>query len=333
MPNHMIPMVSASEFAAIARAVDEMFGHTISRRVFSDHGFSEMLLHDPTMQLPNTEYMRFLEACARVTGEPIFGAKIGSAVPFCDLGLYGQYVTSAPTLRTALDRAVRALRYHETGSRLDITMTDHRLRIVYVPPTPKALGSWHQSDGIAALLMNLIAQYQNDNWSPTLIRVAAADSMRIARLGAFLGAPVQERAIGTEIIGEIPQEPTCNHGRAGPFTWRDLRRLVASRPSESFAEVLRHLCIPLVQRGIFELDKVAEKVGVTPRTIQRRLKAEGETFGSLLSGLRREQAEQLLDETSLTMSEIAEKVGYSSKQHFIRAYKGWTGKTPSTVRK
>lgn len=208
MPNPMIPMVSASEFAAIASAVDEMFGHALTRRVFSAHGFSEILLQDPTMQLPNTEYMRFLETCARVTGEPIFGAKIGNAVPFADLGLYGQYVTSAPTLSSALNRAARALRYHETGSRLDVTMTERRLKLVYVPPTPKALGSWHQSDGIAALLINLVAQYANKVWSPALIKVASADSMRIARLSAFFGVPVHERAIGTEIIGEALQDPT-----------------------------------------------------------------------------------------------------------------------------
>lgn len=333
MPNPMIPMVSASEFAAIASAVDEMFGHALTRRVFSEHGFSERLLQDQSMQLPNAEYMRFLETCARVTREPIFGAKIGSTVQFADLGLYGQYVTSAPTLRTALERAVRALRYHESGSRLDVTLTDCRLRIVYVPPTPKALGSWHQSDGIAALLINLVAMYSNDNWSPTLIKVAAADATRIARLSAFFGAQVQLCAIGTELIGEVLHEPTNEQDRLETFTWRDLRRLVSSRPSESFAEVLRHLCMPFVQNGIFDLDKVSEKVGVTPRTIQRRLKTEGETFGNLLSGLRREQADKLLTGTTLTLSEIAEDVGYSSKQHFIRAYKGWTGKTPSALRR
>ncbi len=117
MPNPMIPMVSASEFAAIAGAVDQMYGRALTRRVFTEHGFSERLLQDPSMQLPNAEYMRFLETCARVTGEPIFGAKIGSAMQFSDLGLYGQYVTSAPTLRPALMRAARALKYHESGSR------------------------------------------------------------------------------------------------------------------------------------------------------------------------------------------------------------------------
>jgi AraC-like DNA-binding protein len=152
-------------------------------------------------------------------------------------------------------------------------------------------------------------------------------------LSAFFGTPVQECAIGTELIGEVLQEPAYEQERLETFTWRDLRRLVSSRPSESFADVLHHLCIPFVQNGIFDLDKVAKKVGVTPRTIQRRLKTEGETFGSLLSRLRREQADNLLTGTTLTLSEIAEEVGYSSKQHFIRAYKGWTGKTPSTLRK
>ena len=89
-----IPLVSAEEFAAVAAAVEQMFGSKTVERVFQAHGFSEQLITDPSLKLPNAEYMRFLEACARQTGQPLFGAMIGDAVALSELGTYGAYVTA-----------------------------------------------------------------------------------------------------------------------------------------------------------------------------------------------------------------------------------------------
>lgn len=332
MPHPEIPMVSAAEFSAIAGAVDDLFGAEATHEVFARHGFSELLLKDLTMQLPNAEYMRFLETCARVTGEPLLGAIIGDRVGFEELGLYGRYVRAAPCLDTALNRALRALRYHETGSRLDFEFGGGLVRLSYIPPTPKALGSWHQSDGVAALLINLIRSYEGPRWKPAQIRVAVATGVRRARLQDFFEVEVIDRAIGTELVGKIGASQPNQPHRQGAFTWRELREMVSGRPPETFANTLRTLIDALVRAGVFDLARISDSVGIAPRTIQRRLAAEGTTFGATLQESRREWADELIGSTSQGLSEVARQVGYTSKQHFIRAYRGWSGITPSEFR-
>jgi hypothetical protein len=59
--------------------------------------------------------MRFFEAVARETKQPLIGAIIGQNVLLSELGLYGRYITSAKTLSEAFRRASRAIKYHETG--------------------------------------------------------------------------------------------------------------------------------------------------------------------------------------------------------------------------
>lgn len=332
MSHPEIPMVSAAEFAAIVATVNAQFGAEATQKVFERHGFAKALLKDPTTQLPNAEYMRFLEACARVTGEHLLGAKIGDGVSFSELGLYGKYVSAAPSLAIALKRASRALRYHETGSRLDYTIDGHSVRLTYDPPTPKVIGSWHQSDGVAAMLINLVREYEAPQWKPTRIKLAGATKGRQVRLREFFGVDIESRDFGTELTGEISAPQSIDGSCQKTFKWGELRGLVSNRPPETFGSTLIKLTGPLVRRGIFDLAKIANYVGVTPRTIQRRLKMEGTSFGAVLQEARRDWAEDLLVSTALPLSEIATLVGYTSKQHFIRAYRGWSGVTPASFR-
>ena len=84
---------------------------------------------------------------------------------------------------------------------------------------------------------------------------------------------------------------------------------------------------PLVRDGCFRLDQICGRIGITPRTLQRRLVAEGQNFNALLSNTRMEWAEELLRQPGLSLEEIGGKMGYSTRKHFIRAFKGWTGST------
>ena len=76
-----------------------------------------------------------------------------------------------------------------------------------------------------------------------------------------------------------------------------------------------------------DLHVAADTVGV-----QRRLAAEGPGFGQILEEVRRAYAEHLLAETQLTMRELAKRLGYTSRQHFIRAFQSWSGMNPGTFR-
>ena len=90
---------------------------------------------------------------------------------------------------------------------------------------------------------------------------------------------------------------------------------------------------PIMRDGCFRIDQICARIGVEQRTLQRRLAQEGQSFSALQSDIRREWAEQLLTGSSLTLLEIGQQLGFSSGQHFNRAFKSWTGTSPGTFRK
>jgi AraC-like DNA-binding protein len=68
---------------------------------------------------------------------------------------------------------------------------------------------------------------------------------------------------------------------------------------------------------------------VPPRTLARRLAAEGTTFSELLADLRRRLAVEYLKDEDLSVSQVAWLVGYREIAAFSHAFKRWTGRTPS----
>ncbi len=85
--------------------------------------------------------------------------------------------------------------------------------------------------------------------------------------------------------------------------------------------------------GYPDLEQMARRLHLTPRTLRRRLHQEGTRYSSLLESVRRQDAIRLLSNQRLEVSEIAEMLGYFDPANFTRAFRRWTGKTPSQYRR
>ncbi len=77
------------------------------------------------------------------------------------------------------------------------------------------------------------------------------------------------------------------------------------------------------------LDDAASSLGLSCRTLQRKLTASGTSLSGLLDEVRRDRAEQLVGERVLTLGEVAVKVGFAEQASFTRAWTRWFGAPPS----
>jgi AraC-like DNA-binding protein len=89
---------------------------------------------------------------------------------------------------------------------------------------------------------------------------------------------------------------------------------------------------PLLPHGKARLEAVAPALGVSSRTLARRLAAERLSFGEILNQLRSDLAMHYLGEAKLSISQIAWLVGYQGVSAFSHGYKRWTGMTPKKMR-
>ena len=88
----------------------------------------------------------------------------------------------------------------------------------------------------------------------------------------------------------------------------------------------------LLPHGKAQISEVARKLGMSRRTLARRLASEGLTFASVLQALRADLAKRHLADQDLSISEIAWLLGYSDVSAFSSACKRQTGKNPRTIR-
>jgi AraC-like DNA-binding protein len=85
--------------------------------------------------------------------------------------------------------------------------------------------------------------------------------------------------------------------------------------------------------GYPDLATVASRVGMSSRTLKRRLLEQGTTFTQLLDHARRRDAVRLLEDPRLDVARIAEALGYGDPPSFTRAFRRWTGDTPTSLRR
>jgi AraC-like DNA-binding protein len=89
---------------------------------------------------------------------------------------------------------------------------------------------------------------------------------------------------------------------------------------------------PMLESGEVSLDKLASELGMSRATLQRRLKAEGTTFEAILDGLRQRLARRYLRKDKHSVKTTAYLLGFSDPAAFSRAFKRWTGTSPSELR-
>lgn len=110
-----------------------------------------------------------------------------------------------------------------------------------------------------------------------------------------------------------------------------IERGAAHKPPSLRREVEAAIA-PLLATGEANIDRVARDLGLSRQTLYRRLKAEGVTFEQLLDGLRHRVAVRLLRDEQMAVKQASWRLGFSDPAAFSRAFKRWTGTSPSEAR-
>lgn len=133
---------------------------------------------------------------------------------------------------------------------------------------------------------------------------------------------------------------TADLGRSAPRDARALTEFLKNAPRDwIFTKYREHTQSLRVREFLYradgssaQLSDAAQALGMTPRTLMRRLDADGTSFQAIKDGLRRDLAIAELSAGDKSIDEIADMIGFSSSANFHRAFSKWTGVTPGTYR-
>ncbi|MEP2533719.1 AraC family transcriptional regulator ligand-binding domain-containing protein [Shimia sp.] len=115
---------------------------------------------------------------------------------------------------------------------------------------------------------------------------------------------------------------------------RDLTRQLAEQRRNTAVSIrVRNALLELLPSGQSSVDAVCARLLMSRRSLQRHLKAEGETFQGILDATREDLSLHYLRAGALSVEEISYLLAYRDPNSFYRAFQGWTGQTPAQVRR
>lgn len=300
--------------------------------LLAEAGLSRATLEAPDARVHHTIAARVGMAALALTGDESFGlhlaADVGDVTSF-DAGTL--LLLASPNVRVALERMVANQRYWSDGERASLRSTEGGVIVRFHFPGAEGAYARHADECALAEMVMGLRVMTAQNVSPRLVRFRHAAPRATVEHAALFACPLVFDAPDTELLLDdtvldtaMPQANAIFFAVFEEHVARALARLPAPcRTSEMVRETVRGA----LAGGGFSLAETARAIGVSPRTMQRRLQEEGTSFADVVEALRREMATAYLDR-GVPVAEVASLLGYADSTAFHHAFRRWTGTSP-----
>jgi AraC-like DNA-binding protein len=326
--------------AAFARAMLEFAASKSASReeMLRASGIDAAALADQDARISFVNYMNLVRAAKRLTGDEALALHFGEAVQLARVavvGLIGQASETMLEAFTQLNRYVRLVVDVECASedRFELRREHGQLWMVDTRLNPNGFPELTESafaQIVCRPLASGVGQMALD------IQVTHAPPAYAAEYERVLKAPVTFNAawnavrLDESIVNRrVAILPRYVFGVLIEHAEQLLRELESATTARGEVE---KLVLPILHTGEVRADGIAERLGVSRQTLYRNLKAEGVTFEQVLDELRHRMALHYLSGKKTSLNDIAYLVGFADPTSFSRAFKRWTGKSPSEYR-
>lgn len=324
----------ASALGPIADFVDNQGGSIA--RVLNDVDLPHAILETPDMPVPLPEQFRLLARAARETGDPHFGARLGQNVRIENLSAFGQWVSEAPNAGGAIERSNRGLNvFLQTGTILRLQRRGDRARWSIEFLDPGTDGRYQNELLGLSYLTDVVRSFIGPGWTPDLVRTTTARSGQRGILEQIFAANISTGHRVSSIEFPSAYLAASNRYRAATNGTEAVRleaEPAVPQGNDQAAAIVAVASLALLE-GYPRIDWVADKLGMTRRSLQRRLSEQGTTFSRMIEDLLLDRSKALLAAKDKSITEIALRMGYTDAAHFSRAFKRWTGASPSIYRR
>lgn len=300
-------------------------------------GLSLVDLADPERYVSDQAASLAAEEAARALGVRDFGLRLCALQGLETLGLLGLVIQSAPTVREGMMQGAKYIHFHTTTLGYRTFMApDEGLECVEVFQRPQSLPDLPQVTELRVAYMCRLAHMLSDGaLRPTAIHFRHEPVGSSAQYRRHLGQLPRFRAAfdGIALDPLAWRQPMPRHNRLlQQFVERFLLGVLPGREA-GVADQVRSVLGNLVRVGMADLSTVAHALGQHPRTLQRRLRAEGAVFEELRDDARKAWVSQLLAQPSLSLGHIAQLLGYADQSVLTRACQRWFGASPRRLRR
>jgi AraC-like DNA-binding protein len=305
-------------------------------RLAKKAGLTVQQIEDVDARMGAQSQVRFLTLSADALQDEFLGFHLARDFDLRMIGWLHYVLASSATLGEALQRAVRYSRMANEGVALTYRQgADITLSFSYVGVARHS--DRHQIEFWMTSLVRECCELTRRRLQPSRVKLTHHRKEDCSELNAFLGCDVEFGADVDEVAfpETVKDIPTVS---ADPY----LNELLISHCEKALSRrksnvaplrlTVENAIAPLLPHGRARLSEVARRLGMSQRTLARRLAAEGLSFSAILDDMRVDLAKRHVEDSHLSISQIAWLVGFQETSAFTHAFKRWTGRTPRQMR-
>lgn len=302
--------------------------------VFEKAGLDPSRLSDPNFRYASSGMKKLWTIAAEITGDACIGLKAASYWHPTTLHALGYSWMASASLHEALKRMVRYLDIVSTATRLRLDIVGDEV-VLEFPFNAAYVPAEEAVDAALAVLVDMCRNSYGEEFAPiqVCLRRAAPDCEHEFR--RLFRAPVHftagRNAIAFDLAFLDKPLPTAN-----PELVRANDIIVAEHLAElnknDIVGRVKVEIIRLLSSGSVSERLIANKLHLSLRSLQRKLVSARTSYKSLLEQTRKELAMQYMRDSRHSVNEVTYLLGFSEPSNFSRAFKRWTGYTPSQFR-
>jgi AraC-like DNA-binding protein len=278
---------------------------------------------------------QLMALCVARTNCPHFGLLVGQADILSSLGLVGCLMPPSQTVGKALNNLLWHLRQHNLETAPRLTVSDGMATLNCAAPDPGMEGVDQIADGAAATALNIMRALCGFEWAPAEVLLPRPPPLdprpfkRLFRTQVRFGAGTAALIFPASWL----KRPIAGAGEVLPLLFGERLGIPDARSDDgTLSDDLRRMLRTRLLKDDCSAAKIAGLFSMNRRTLNRHLTAEGTAFNILVNEIRFEIARQLLANTGMTFSQIATTLAFSEASAFPRAFRRWSGKTPTAWR-
>lgn len=297
-------------------------------------GITREIFRRPDVEYSVESHLKMLD-CASRSGYPHIGHTVGSTIGLSDMGAVGHSLRVSPTVGYALDLAARFSSVFSHGCMVrvdvgqDVFMLSYELTDIHecIPVQDVELA--------ISLFANVVRELSGLHVKPLKVEFEHSAPEYRDILQSYFGCEVVFNSLTNQLhfSHEVVNLPvsTADSSLLEALEFYLAEQLKIRREDDLLGQA-KYLITTSLRDGPPNMEAIAKTLGLSKRTLQRKLLETGSSFNELVDDIRRNRAIEYVKHSELSFTTVAHKLGYGELSAFSRAYHRWTGDYPQKSR-
>lgn len=291
--------------------------------------------NDPLLRISDADINAILSRAVLATADPYFGLQVARHIVPGSLHALGYALLASDTLEAFCQRLARFQGLVSTSAECSVHVDERELVFSATATNPALCHESH--DAWAGMVMRLMRGASRDDFSPLRLELIRPEPARgDGPFRDYFACPVRFGCEQIRFFFDLDTMCTPLPGASRELAQHHdqiVRSYLEKLDRDDIVNRVRTQIVRGLGAERFSRDDIARHLHVSTSTLQAKLARRGTSFQALLDGTRHELALGYMGQSRLSITEIAFMLGFSDLSNFIRAFKRWTGKSPTEFKK